>query len=129
MMKLTSKEEKIIHISVHSFTPVFNNEIRNADIGILYNPKRNKEKNLAFKFKQALLSLDKNLKIRFNYPYLGISDGFTAYLRKKFDQKKYIGIELEVNQKYVLNNGVKWEGLKENLTISLDSILKIKPDF
>ncbi len=47
MMKLISKGEKIIHISVHSFTPVLKNKIRNADIGILYNPKRSIEKNLA----------------------------------------------------------------------------------
>jgi predicted N-formylglutamate amidohydrolase len=129
MMKLMISREKIIHISVHSFTPVLKNEIRNADIGILYDPKRNKEKLLASKLKQELLSLNKSLKIRFNYPYLGISDGFTTYLRRKFDQEYYTGIELEVNQKYVLNNEIKWKVLKENLTISVDSIFIIKTDF
>ncbi|MBP9681488.1 MAG: N-formylglutamate amidohydrolase, partial [Bacteriovorax sp.] len=37
----------IIHIGVHSFTPILNNQKRNADIGILYDPSRKKERELA----------------------------------------------------------------------------------
>ena len=33
-----------------------------------------------------------------NYPYLGKADGFTTSLRQEF-QERYIGIELELNQK------------------------------
>ncbi len=29
---------QIFHLSVHSFTPILNNHIRKADIGLLYNP-------------------------------------------------------------------------------------------
>ena len=122
--ELVKKRENSFHISVHTFTPVLNNQIRNTDIGILYDPKRKNEKDFAVSFKNELLSKDKNLRIRFNYPYLGISDGFTSYLRKKLPQRNYIGIELEVNQKYVINNKTKWEKLIQNLAAILDSILK-----
>ena len=114
---LIFKEDKVLHLSVHTFTPVFRNKERNADIGILYDPKRKKEKGFAFIFKEELLSVDKDLRIRFNYPYLGISDGFTSYLRKKFNQKNYVGIELEVNQKF-LSDKIKWEEVKKTITDS-----------
>lgn len=124
IQELAKKREKSMHISVHTFTPVLNNQVRNADIGILYDPKRSKEKHLAILIRNELLSNDKDLRVRFNYPYLGISDGFTSYLRKKFAQKFYLGLELEVNQKFVLNNKSKWKILKQNLSMTLDSVLK-----
>jgi hypothetical protein len=49
--------------------------------------------------------------VRFNYPYLGKADGFTTFMRKQFP-KNYIGIEIEVNQKFAANNTLKRE-LKE----------------
>ena len=124
IQELITKGEKIVHISVHTFTPVLKNKIRNIEIGILYDPKRKKEKEFASLFKKELLSMEKNLKLRFNYPYSGISDGFTTYLRKKFNQKYYLGIELEVNQKLILNNRLRWKVLKQNLTSSLNAICK-----
>jgi hypothetical protein len=36
--------------------------------------------------------------VRRNYPYRGTADGFTTYLRRQFSARKYLGIELEVNQ-------------------------------
>ena len=100
------KRENIFHISVHSFTPILNNKKRNADIGILYNPKSKNEKILADKIKRMIKSFSPDLKIRYNYPYLGISDGFTTYLREIFSYNKYSGIELEVNQKLFKNKEV-----------------------
>ncbi len=93
----------VVHISVHSFTPVLNNIIRNADIGLLYDPARRPEKNLSSSWKKLLQSECPDLKIRYNYPYLGKADGFTTALRKKF-QQNYVGIELEINQSWVNSN-------------------------
>ena len=41
--------------------------------------------------------------MRRNYPYRGTSDGLTRYLRKRYADRDYCGIELEVNQKHVGN--------------------------
>ena len=127
--ELISKKIKVIHISVHTFTPILNNKIRNTDIGILYDPKRKREKNFAVLFKNKLKSFNKKIKTRFNYPYLGIADGFTSYLRKKFPREFYIGIELEVNQKLFLNHKHEWRELKQDLNFTLDSILREKVKF
>lgn len=101
--KLLLNNEQVLHISVHSFTPIFKNEIRKCDIGLLFDPQRVKEKELCKIFKTNLKIIQKDLNVRFNYPYLGKSDGFTTYLRNKFGHN-YLGIEIEVNQKFVKNN-------------------------
>lgn len=98
MKKAPSKN--ILHLSIHSFTPKLNGIERNADIGILYNPSHQNEKEVAFELKKRILEKNPLLKIRMNYPYIGKSDGLATSLRKQFS-KRYIGIELEVNQKWL----------------------------
>ena len=95
--------EEVLHLSVHTFTPVFHGETRDADIGILFDPARQKESETAAKLKKILQQSQQNIKVKFNYPYLGTADGFTTYLRKKF-RHNYRGIELEINQKHVFQN-------------------------
>lgn len=112
---------KVLHLSVHSFTPVLQGETRNADIGLLFDPKRQQEKQFCKGFKNAILEQDPELKLRFNYPYRGTADGFTTYLRKKFPQN-YLGIELEVNQKYAKENKMELR-LKQLIFKALSSVL------
>lgn len=90
---------EVFHVSVHSFTPVLNGEVRNADIGLLYNPAHGREKEMALKWKTVLHAKAPHLSVRFNYPYLGKTDGHVAPLRQKFG-KAYAGIELEMNNKH-----------------------------
>lgn len=109
--------EQVLHVSVHSFTPVLNGSIREAELGILYDPRRKAEKDWAEGFKKELKSHFGQFKIRMNYPYLGKSDGFTTSLRKKFP-KHYMGIELEINQK-LLQNIDEMQALKSTLNLCL----------
>lgn len=101
--QLIESGEQVIHLSIHSFTPVLNGSLRNADIGLLYDPSRKTEKVFCQDLRSNLRIIDPMLKIRFNYPYRGKGDGFTTYLRRKFPEN-YSGIELEVNQKFVKDN-------------------------
>ena len=117
-------DRQVLHVSVHSFTPELNGELREADLGFLYDPKRKTEQAISRHWKQELQSQHKDLLVRFNYPYLGIADGFPTYLRRKFNADQYIGIELEVNQKFPLGNGDEWEKVKHSLYTSLKQTLK-----
>lgn len=90
----------IIHIAVHTFTPVMHGKERDADIGLLYDPSRGPEKNLCKLLRHHITKNDPTLRVRFNYPYKGTSDGLVPYLRTQFDQNIYTGIELEVNQRF-----------------------------
>ena len=115
------KGEQVIHLSVHSFTPVLDGEKRNADIGLLFDPSRSEEKEFCSSFKNAILEQDPQLHIRFNYPYLGTADGFTTYLREKFP-RNYCGIELEVNQNFEISNKMD-EKLKSVIFKALSKVL------
>lgn len=110
---------RVIHISCHSFTPELNGAVRNADIGLLYDPSRLPEAHLCRRWKTALKAHAPALKTRMNYPYTGVSDGLTVYLRRQFQTHDYSGIELEVNQKHVLARGEHWRQVRRSLIESL----------
>ena len=121
--RLVQKGEEVIHLSIHSFTPELNGELRNADIGLLYDPSRKDEKDWSMCMKNELLERDGSLRLRANYPYRGTSDGFTTCLRKKFHEN-YIGIEIEVNQKFAGGNKMD-QKLKTIIFSTLEKLLKI----
>jgi predicted N-formylglutamate amidohydrolase len=86
----------VVHISCHTFTPVFRNVRRSVDIGILYDPKREREKSFAHRIRTRLEDR-LSLRIRNNAPYRGIANGHVTELRKSYPEANYIGIEIEVN--------------------------------
>jgi predicted N-formylglutamate amidohydrolase len=88
----------VVHIGVHTFTPVLNDVTRNADIGLLYDPRREAERAFCARWRRAILTRDPSLRVRMNYPYLGRADGLITFLRKRFAADRYLGVELEVNQ-------------------------------
>lgn len=100
--EVTDNNHEVFHVSVHSFTPILNGEVRKADIGLLFNPGHGREKELALQWKSILNDKFPQLKVRFNYPYLGKTDGHVAPLRKQFGNA-YAGIELEMNNKLAGN--------------------------
>ncbi|NJK85492.1 MAG: hypothetical protein HC906_05535 [Bacteroidales bacterium] len=61
------------------------------------------------------------LVVMFNYPYTGTGDGLTKILRELFPLR-YIGIELEINQKYA-NQNIMSKELKNVLLHSFNDIL------
>jgi len=103
---------RVMHLSVHSFTPELDGEVRNADIGLLYDPKSTSEVDFCDAWHAAFNTARPDLVVRRNYPYLGTSDGFTTTLRKIYRPTEYAGIELEVNQRWPLEGGVPWHNLQ-----------------
>ncbi len=112
--------EKVCHLALHSFTPVLNGKQRNADLGLLYNPARENEKQFARLAKKQSKNILPGWNVRFNYPYLGKPDGLCARLRKKHSDNDYLGIEIEINQKYVEPDGRFPDGLSDKVTLMLD---------
>jgi predicted N-formylglutamate amidohydrolase len=84
----------VLHLGVHSFTPVLDGKVRRADVGLLYDPRRRSERAFCDPWHAAFTGL----VVRRNYPYRGVSDGFTTALRRKYADASYIGVELELNQ-------------------------------
>ncbi|MCK0158523.1 N-formylglutamate amidohydrolase [Cellulophaga sp. F20128] len=122
--KRITAQEFVLHIAVHSFTPILNGTERNCDIGLLFDSTKPNEKDFCRHFKQEIKKLDATINVRYNYPYLGKSDGFPTFLRKLFP-KNYIGIELEVNQKFSNQNKFP-NHLNETLLNALKEVLFLK---
>ena len=116
-------KKAVIHIGVHSFTPVLDGIERKTGIGLLYDHRRKREKDFCVMWKNTLQQRNSRLKVRCNYPYLGISDGLVTYLRKQFPEELYLGIELEINQKFPLDGNKQWLVLQNDLYTSLASLL------
>lgn len=100
-LQKTTQQHTVIHLSMHSFTPVWDGLERKTDIGLLFDAKRHTESKFC-----STWQLDSQAKlpdycIALNDPYNGADDGFTTYLRKIFDASCYLGIEVEINQKWV----------------------------
>ena len=114
-----SRGRRVIHISSHSFTPELDGNVRRADVGLLYDPKRTGEVALVARWKTALEQAAPELRVRRNYPYAGKGDGLTSHLRLRFPPALYVGIELEVNQKIVFAAGRRWTRLRSVLIEAL----------
>lgn len=99
--QIQAAKHRVLHLSVHSFTPQLNSQIRNADLSLLYDPSRKNEVGIANSLIAKMKQEVPEFKYRRNYPYLGIADGLTSALRKKFSAKCYAGIEIEINQKHL----------------------------
>jgi predicted N-formylglutamate amidohydrolase len=106
----------VLHLSLHSFTPELRGELRNADVGLLYDPARERELAFAKSWRERLLALEPRLRVRRNYPYRGVDDGFMPWLRKRHGGSRYLAIELEVNQAWTLSGA--WPGLQTSLVES-----------
>ena len=119
--------ERVIHLASHSFTPMLDGVARHADVAWLYDPRRGRETALARRWASQLARRAPDLSLRRNYPYRGRSDGLTSLLRSRFPGDVYVGIELEVNQRFVAQGGAPWVKLRSDLIESLVGALDDEP--
>ena len=112
-----ARGHRVVHVAVHSFTPVMDGDVRNTDIGLLYDSRRKQEAAFSRRWASAMQDIDPALRVRFNYPYAGAADGLTTWLRLRHPQSKYIGVELEINQ--ALLGTARWRRLQRQIAGSL----------
>lgn len=114
---------RAIHVSAHSFTPEMNGKVRQADIGLLYDPSRPCEAALCARWKKEIAARLPKLIVRRNYPYAGWNDGLTTFLRGRLPTADYLGVELELNQKHVAAPASEWRVLRAVIIASLGAAL------
>lgn len=119
VMQAVERGGRVVHVSSHSFTPELDGALRVADIGLLYDPARAGELALCARWKAALNACAPELTVRRNYPYAGKGDGLTAWFRKRLPSDRYVGVELELNQKLVTGPEQSWRALREVIIESL----------
>ena len=117
------KGKQVLHIATHTFTPILKGEERKTEIGLLYDPGRSNEKKISLEWKKTLNETMPEMRVRFNYPYRGKPDGLTAHFRKLHPNGNYLGVELEVNQKFVKNGSFPEDilnGLVQSFKLALE---------
>jgi len=92
------RKKTVFHVAIHSYTNILDGVERNADIGILYDPARRSEKTMCTRWEKIMNEIDPTLRVRRNYPYRGEADGLPTWLRRKFSDRDYAGVEFEINQ-------------------------------
>lgn len=116
--------ERVLHVASHSFTPELGGVVRQADVAWLYDPRRAGEGAFASQWLGAMHKRRPDLKLRRNYPYQGKGDGLTSLLRERHAADRYVGIELEVNQRFAFEGGAAWSALQADITRSLGDALE-----
>ncbi len=114
---------RVVHVSSHSFTPVLDGSVRNADVGLLYDPARPGERALCARWADLLAPAIAPLRVRRNYPYQGRNDGLTLHLRRQYSPASYVGVELEINQKHLNAQRAFPLAMRRAVIASLDAAL------
>lgn len=114
-----TRAERVIHLSIHSFTPVLSGKVRHADLGLLYDPGRRAEREFCAELRAILGAELPHMQIRRNYPYRGTSDGLTTYLRRQFPGNRYLGVELEISQRHSCRRKLEWKPLRRSISKSI----------
>lgn len=104
LQEALAKYAQVLHFSVHTFTPVFDGKKRTTDIGLLYDPERTAEVHLCQHLYEYLSNHLPGMQVDYNEPYKGTDDGFSTFLRNHLPENQYLGIEIEINQKFAGSN-------------------------
>ena len=91
-------DARVVHVGVHSFTPVWNGARRDIDVGLLYDPARPAEAAFCDAWARALREVEPSLRVRRNAPYRGVSNCLPTALRRERPAARYLGLELEMSQ-------------------------------
>lgn len=87
------------HLSLHSFVERLRRVERKFEIGLLYDPGHPAERPLADRLHKRLEA--SGLRVRRNKPYTGLEDGHCMRQRIERPTAKYLGMEIEMNQRFV----------------------------
>jgi predicted N-formylglutamate amidohydrolase len=65
-VEAAGRRQLVVRLSRLSFTPMLDGEVRDADVGLLFDPRHEAEARLCAAWQSALLARD--LRVRRNYP-------------------------------------------------------------
>ena len=118
-----AQRSRVLHLAIHSFTPVLDGVVRKPDLALLYDPAREAERSFAAAWIHELRAVVPDRILRRNDPYRGAADGLTTGLRREHPEARYVGIEVEVNQRHVGEGGRFPAWVADALGRSLESVL------
>jgi predicted N-formylglutamate amidohydrolase len=118
---------RVVHVSVHTFTPRYRGTHRPIDVGLLFDPARSGERTLCERWRDGLRKIAPRVRVAENEPYAGTADGFTTWLRRRFDDDVYVGIELELNNRIARFTSAAWGDRMRRIGASLEAAIGSEP--
>jgi predicted N-formylglutamate amidohydrolase len=123
----TARRKRVVHLAVHTFAPGPLSRRGEVDFGILYDPRRPREKAFAARLRAAVLRRCPELRVRRNRPFLGRNDGLPTALRRRLGGHRYLGIELELSQAIAARPAAEWRALRLRLVEAIAFALAAGP--
>jgi len=121
-------DRPVLHVGVHSFTPVLDGRERAVDVGLLYDPSREREERVCRSWAAALRERAPTLRVAGNAPYRGTDDGLSSFLRQSFPRSAYVGVEIELNQALVGAEGETRDAVARVVSETLEEALEEEAD-
>jgi predicted N-formylglutamate amidohydrolase len=90
---------RVLHVSMHSFTPEYDGVVRAVSLGVMFDPDYPLENALGVPMVNRLRELGFVSEV--NQPYDGRAAALTTSCRNRFDAHRYAGIEIEMNQRHL----------------------------
>jgi predicted N-formylglutamate amidohydrolase len=115
----------VVHLGSHTFTPVLDGRPRTCDVGILFDPARRFESEVAARLVDTLKARLPELRIRRNAPYRGVDDGLTRGMRVVFGDAVYAGIEIEVSQRFPIGRRAAWQRVRRAVVESAAAAVRV----
>lgn len=114
---------RCLHLSVHSFSPDLDPDVRTYALGVLFDPSRPAETRIA----EAICTRfrERGHDARCNEPYLGVDDGHTTALRRSFPDPAYAGLEIELNQRFL--GAPAWPRITADLIAAVVDLTSARP--
>jgi predicted N-formylglutamate amidohydrolase len=122
-----ARRGRVVHLAVHTFAPGPLSRRGEVDFGILYDPRRPRERAFAERLRAAVLRRCPELRVGRNRPFLGRNDGLPTALRRRFGGHRYLGIELELSQAIAARPAAEWRALRLRLVEAIASALAAGP--
>ncbi len=113
---------RVVHVAVHSFTPVLRGRRRDVDVGLLFDPRREGEVRFAEAWRDAIRAREPRLRVARNRPYRGWTDGLATALREARGDGEYVGVELELNQGLVRDRR-RWSRVVKGVAEALVAVV------
>jgi predicted N-formylglutamate amidohydrolase len=119
---IEEQTQPVVHLSIHTFVPVLHGVTRNVEIGLLFDPERSEEVRFCRVLKEELRLAFTGFRVEDNEPYRGIDDGLTTHLRTRFENFRYRGVEVEINQR--LASVPDWQETRVTLARVMQSVIR-----
>jgi predicted N-formylglutamate amidohydrolase len=114
----------LIHLAVSSFNLKARGKIRRTDVGLLYDPSRDDERDLCLDWIDEMWERAPMLRVRRNYPRRGTTAGLTRSFRREFAAEEYQGMEVWLNRAWARRNVAMRDEALDGIADSLRVILE-----